>query len=319
MTRLSDGAVGRLRDIAGWPDVPPDRYEIRSLLGRGGMGAVYAAHDRLLDREVALKVSNAMRPDASLEARLRQEAGVLAKLEHPGIVPVHDAAELADGRWFYVMKLVRGNTLTQQAATLAGEAAILGTFERIVETVAFAHAAGIIHRDLKPSNVMVGSFGEVLVLDWGVAKVLASPASDDPAPGATVGPNPDQTAAGVRLGTPGFMAPEQHAGHSSEASPAADVYSLGAILRWMLAETRPPRRLRAIVGKCLAETPAERYPNAGALNADLARYRAGLAVEAHPESALERAWRWLERYRTFIGLVGAYLIMRVAFAWFQRQ
>ena len=105
---------------------------------------------------------------------MRREARVLASLEHPGIVPVHDAGELADGRWFYVMKLVRGRSLKDHLATLSGEAAVLAVFERIAETVAFAHAAGVIHRDLKPSNIMVGSFGEVLVLDWGVAAVLGT-------------------------------------------------------------------------------------------------------------------------------------------------
>ena len=179
MIRLSDDAIGRLRDVAAWPEMPPDRYTVRSLIGRGGMGAVYEAHDRLLDRAVALKVSNAATADSGLDERLRQEARVLASLEHPGIVPVHDAGALADGRWFYVMKLVRGRTLKDHLATLSGEAAALAVFERIAETVAFAHAAGVIHRDLKPSNIMVGSFGEVLVLDWGVATVLGTNAIAD--------------------------------------------------------------------------------------------------------------------------------------------
>ena len=175
MTRLADGAIARLREAATWPALPPDRYEIRRPLGRGGMGTVYAAYDRRLEREVAIKVSNAAAPSSDLETRLRQEARVLAHLEHPGIVPVHDAGVLDDGRWFYVMKYVRGETLPQHVASLSGEAAVLGVFERIAEAVAFAHAAGVVHRDLKPSNVMVGAFGEVLVLDWGVAKVLAAP------------------------------------------------------------------------------------------------------------------------------------------------
>src|SRR4029079_8496139 len=110
---------------------------------------------------------NAVVASGDLEARLKREALVLATLEHTGIVPVHDAGVLEDGRAFYVMKLVHGETLERHARTLTGEAARLGVFERIVETVAFAHAAGVVHRDLKPSNVMVGRFGEVLVLDWG--------------------------------------------------------------------------------------------------------------------------------------------------------
>ena len=317
MTRLPDDAVSRLREAAARPELPPERYELRELIGRGGMGAVYSAFDRRLDREVALKVSNGATPASGLDERLRREASVLARLEHPGIVPVHDAGELVDRRWFYVMKLVRGRTLADHAPTLTGEAAILGVFERIAQTVAFAHDAGVVHRDLKPSNVMVGRFGEVLVLDWGVAKILGSAAvmsSHDPSSG-------QGTAAGTRIGTPGFMAPEQERSDTLTATPASDVYSLGALLSWLLTRVnvQPRRRLRAIVAKCLQPAPEDRYPDATALVADLGRYRAGMPVEAHPESALERTWRWLEKYRTFILLVLAYLIMRAAFAFFSRR
>ena len=302
MIRLSDEVIGRLRNVAAWPDLPPDRYTVRALIGRGGMGAVYEAHDRLLDRAVALKVSNAARADSGLDDRLRQEGRVLASLEHPGIVPVHDAGELADGRWFYVMKLVRGRSLRDHLATLSGETAVVAVFERIAETVAFAHAAGIIHRDLKPSNVMVGSFGEVLVLDWGVATVLGTRgAADD----------------GVRVGTPGFMSPEQQAGDASLVGKASDVYSLGALLASMLSAPASARRLRAVIEKCRAANPRDRYANAGELVDDLARYRDGLAVSAYKESAWEKFARWFGRYRTFILLIAAYLIMRALFAWWR--
>jgi serine/threonine protein kinase len=302
---LPDDAVARLRAIAAQPALPPDRYVLGDAIGRGGMGTVYAAHDQRLGRDVAIKVSHAAVSTGALDARLRQEARVLARLEHPGIVPVHDAGELDDGRWFYVMKRVHGETLAEHLPRLAGESAILGVFERLAETVAFAHAAGIVHRDLKPSNVMVGRFGEVLVLDWGVARIVG----DGAAP-----PEAD----GTRLGTPGFMAPEQQRGDASAVGPAADVYALGAVLRSMLAGEKPPRRLRAIVARCLADAPADRYADAGALIDDLARYRAGRAVEAYRESAIERAWRFSEPYRAFILLIVAYLVMRAAFAWLRR-
>jgi len=339
MMRLSDEIIGHLREVATWPELPPERYVVRRPIGRGGMGAVFAAHDEVLDREVAVKISNTAESGGDLDRRLRQEARVLAQLEHPGIVPVHDAGVLADGRWFYVMKLVHGETLIEHLPRLAGEAAVLSVFERIAEAVAFAHAAGIIHRDLKPSNVMVGTFGEVLVLDWGVAKVLG--ATRRPAPDRSGSATPrdrddNATASGTRIGTPGFMAPEQHRGDASVAGPAADVYSLGALLFWMLigssppaaldeaahalgtAPGRPARRLRAIVVKCLAPHPDARYAHAGELVEDLARYRAGNPVAAHRESPIERAAAWFGRYRTFILLVAAYLVMRALFAFLQR-
>ena len=310
-TWLSNTVVDHLRVVATWPELPGDRYVIERPIGRGGMGTVYVARDTLLERDVAIKVSNAPVAGSGLDERLRQEAQVLARLEHPGIVPVHDAGQLADGRMFYVMKLVHGETLSAHAKRLSGEASVLGVFERVTETIAFAHEAGVIHRDLKPSNVMVGRFGEVLVLDWGVAK-----ASEEAAASAT------------RVGTPGFMPPEQARG---EATSTSDVFALGALLFWMLtdatppparddalrvlnAAARPPRRLAAIVLKCLASEPSDRYSNAAALAADLARYRAGHPVAAHRETTPERIGLWFIKYRTFILLVAAYLVMRAMFA-----
>jgi eukaryotic-like serine/threonine-protein kinase len=315
-TWLSNAVVDRLRVVATWPELPGDRYVIERPIGRGGMGTVYVGRDTLLEREVAIKVSNAPVAGANLDERLRQEAQVLARLEHPGIVPVHDAGLLADGRLFYVMKLVRGETLSAYSNRLQGEAAVLGVFERVTETTAFAHEAGVIHRDLKPSNVMVGRFGEVLVLDWGVARMIEDAA----------------TLPGTRVGTPGFMPPEQARGETAATSTTSDVFALGALLFWMLtgdtppgpsddalsrlnaAAARPARRLVAIVLKCLAAEPSDRYANAAALAADLARYRSGQSVAAHRETILERLGIWFVKYRTFILLVAAYLVMRAMFA-----
>jgi serine/threonine protein kinase len=317
MTWLSNETVDRLRDVATRPPLSGDRYVIVRPLGRGGMGAVYAARDAALGRDVALKVSNAVSAASGLETRLKREAQVLARLEHPGIVPVHDAGVLEDGRVFYVMKLVQGQTLEQHAPSLTSEAARLGGFERIVETVAFAHAAGVVHRDLKPSNVMVGRFGEVLVLDWGVAKIVGESTALGPADRGVA--SASDTGDGTRLGTAGFMAPEQARGAAAEAGPPADIFALGAVLSWLLSGASIPRRLRAIAAKCQAVDPEARYPNAAALLDDLARYRQGDAVSAHRETWLELAGVWFVRYRTFILLVVAYLVMRALLAVFGRM
>ena len=336
MTWLSNDLVERLRDVATRPELATNRYVILRPIGRGGMGSVYAARDEQLGREVAIKVSNAAAPADDLDQRLRQEAKVLARLEHPGIVPVHDAGLLDDGRWFYVMKLVRGDTLVDHATSLEHEAARLVVFERVAETVAFAHAAGIVHRDLKPSNVMVGQFGEVLVLDWGVARVLGQlDRSGGPAPHAADRHRDnagDGTSGGTRMGTAGFMAPEQADGDSSNAGPPADVYALGALLFWMWTGSAAPadlndmsrslggvspapsKRLAAMIRKCLSPAPADRYASAKELVDDLARYRQGAAVSAYRETTFERAGRWLIRYQTFVWLVLSYLVMRVALA-----
>ena len=170
---LSDAAVTRLRALGRWPEFESGRYAVVEEIGRGGMGTVYLALDEELGREVAIKIPNAL-ASASLEHRLRNEARVLARLEHPGIVPIHDAGRLADGRLFYVMKRVRGRTLGEHLRDNPDLNERLRLFERICEPVAFAHAQGFIHRDLTPGNVMVGAFGEVMVMDWGVAKTVGS-------------------------------------------------------------------------------------------------------------------------------------------------
>ena len=152
---LGDATLAHLRDVAEWPDLG-ERYEVTGRLGRGGMGVVYAAHDRTLDREVAVKVLDAAGEHDDAAARLRAEAQILARLEHPGIVPVHDAGTLPDGRVFYVMKLVRGARLDEALGADASIGERLEIFLRICDAVSFAHAQGIVHRDLKPANVMLG-------------------------------------------------------------------------------------------------------------------------------------------------------------------
>ncbi|HEX6898368.1 MAG TPA: serine/threonine-protein kinase [Thermoanaerobaculia bacterium] len=324
---ISDAALRHLREVADLPDLSGTPYEIVEPLGRGGMGAVYLALDRKLDREVALKVVQL--PEGSQESvdRLLREAKVLARLEHPGIVPVHDAGLLPDGRAYYAMKRVRGRRLDDYAreASLTDR---LRAFERICEAVAFAHAHGVIHRDLKPENVMVGAFGEVLVMDWGVAKVRPPALNPHPptqlfphGPAPSLRPSPGEgekdrvalggaTAHGTILGTPGYMAPEQERGDVARIDERTDVWALGAILQFLLAGADPPRPLEAIRRRAMAAEPEARYPRVEELAADLSRYLAGLPVGAHRESLLERAGRFARRHRVAILLILAYVVMR---------
>jgi eukaryotic-like serine/threonine-protein kinase len=299
--RLPDAALARLRDAVLMPDLSGTRYRLVAPIGRGGMGAVFEVEDDVLKRRLALKVVDVpLDGDAPAEAIL-DEARVLARLEHPGLVPVHDAGRLPDGRAFYAMKLVRGRRLDSALAHIAVLPERLRLFLRVCEPVAFANANGVVHRDLKPSNVMVGPFGEVLVLDWGLARSLAAAERADTS------------------GTPGFMAPEQVAGGSVDAR--ADVYGLGALLAAMLRIAPTPPRLKAldaILARAMAQDRDERYPDVSALAADVTRLLDGERVEAHAEGPLERAGRLLKRHRVAVGLVAAYLLTRGLFILFRR-
>ena len=319
---LPDATVGRLLRIAGGGGDHGERYELREEIGRGGMGVVYRAHDRELARDVAVKVLRAGAPAGDLARRLHREARVLASLEHPGMVPVHDVGVLPDGAAFYVMRLVRGRRLDEWAAGSPSRTERLRAFERICETVAFAHAHGVIHRDLKPGNVMLGAFGEVLVMDWGVAKVLADAGVEAPVPGAAG----EETAAGTVLGTVGYMAPEQAAGDARAIDARTDVYALGGVLHFLLAGSPPtagplpagtPRALAAIVRRCLAVARSERYASVLDLAADVRAFQAQDPVAAYPEGPLQKAGRVVSRYRVPIALVLTYMLMRVALLLFQ--
>ena len=223
------------------------RYVVGAEIAGGGMGVVYAARDTHLDRDVAVKVlrpEQAGRPGAA--ERFAEEARIAARLQHPGVAPVHDLGTLADGRPFLAMKLIRGRTLADllhERPTPAADLPRLFTiFEAICQAVGYAHSKGVIHRDLKPGNVMVGAFGEVQVMDWGLAKVLGErlglpPPEDDPnataahAPASEMAATPaDRTQAGSLLGTPAYMPPEQAAGQLDRIDRRADVFALGALL-----------------------------------------------------------------------------------------
>ena len=299
---ISEPALDRLAGMFRAPDLAGTRYELRSLLGRGGMGAVYLAHDTVLDREVALKIVDRAGTPAGAPGdsvgMLTAEARILAALEHPGIVPVHDFGELPDGRVFYAMKRVRGERLDRWLAAGHDVAERLGVFTRVCDAVAFAHAHGVVHRDLKPENIMIGEFGEVLVLDWGIA-LAPAPSTEEQGAGP-----------GVVAGTPDYMAPEQCRGDRT-VDYRADIYALGVVLE----RIGGPAPIAAIAGKARAADPSARYQSVRKLAADVQRYLAGRAVEAHRERLVDRLARMWRRYKLPILVVLTYLAARLLLIW----
>ena len=304
MTYLSDSALGRLRAAADAPDLNGTRYKLIGKLGQGGMGGVYRVEDKALGREVALKLIGVTDPAGDLAERLLREARVIARLEHPGIIPIHDVGTLSDGSVFYTMKLVQGRRLDDHLVELQTLAERLRIFEKICEALSFAHSRGVLHRDLKPQNIMVGPFGEVLVMDWGICKVLGETEANADATGWRGG-----TDHGTVLGTPGFMAPEQAKGEVVDQR--SDVYSMGAILRLMNRE--PSRVVNAIAARAMAENSEDRYVSVQDLSLDVAHFLDGLPVSAYPEGWLTKASRWAKRNSSWLLLILAYLVMRSLF------
>ena len=286
-------------------DATGPRYERRGLLGVGGMGRVYAAWDRVLGREVALKEATT----PALAARLAREARITAQLEHPGIVSVYDAGIGPDGRPWYAMRMVRGRTLAACIADCRSTQDRLDLVARLhdaCQAVASAHAMGVAHRDLKPNNIMVGEFGETQVVDWG----LAGPVPEVAADWARIAPGSNRRAEG----TSRYMSPEQAEG--APASFAADVWSLGVTLGELLGTADDlPAELITIHRHATRPDPAGRYPNAGALAEDLGHWLEGRRVTAHEYSARELLLRLYQAWRAPIGvaLVGL-LALGVALA-----
>ncbi len=326
-------------------------YEVLREIGSGGVGMILKARDHNLKRDVAVKI---LRPkahrDKAQRLRFMEEAQITGQLDHPGIAPVHMLGQDADGREFFSMKLVSGRTF-EEILTLWHAAdqkirkdfplsRLLSIFERICETVGFAHARRVLHRDLKPANIMIGTYGEVWVLDWGLAKIMDGPISPWPRaiekPGSKVRSVREDVQRGLTLtghtvGTPEYMAPEQACGQ--DLDERTDLFSLGAILYHMLTGSSPyvgetaqqvlssaamgqftqvrrtavgrnaPPALAAIVEKCLSKRPAKRYRNAQALVEDLRSYAEGNAVSALPESSLDSIRRFMRKHqRTVKGI-----------------
>ena len=293
----------------------PHRYEFLGEHGRGGLGRVSRAHDRELGRDVAIK--ELLSQGNVHEVRFLREVLITARLEHPGIVPVHEAGRWPDGTPFYAMKLVSGRPLRDLIAertTVEQRIDLLHHVIAVADAIAYAHGRNIIHRDLKPANVIVGDFGETIVIDWGLAKDLTS--TEAPIIGG--GPfrtnrNDDLTSAGSVLGTPAYMAPEQERG--DPVDQRADVFAIGAML-WELCTTHkiPPTKahlrhrmlrragidedLATIIVKSLDPAPERRYPDAGALAADLKAFKSGARIAARSYSLFAMLAHWTRRHRT---------------------
>jgi len=302
MKWLSDDKLNHLRNVVSEPDFSATKYTFVKELGRGGMGVVCLADDRELDRLVAIKILNTPDITEDLRNRMIREAQIIARLEHPGIVPVHDVGTLPDGRIFYAMKYVRGSRLDEYAAQGTSLRDRLRKFQAVCDAVAFAHAYGVIHRDLKPQNIMIGSFGEVLVLDWGVAKIR-----DDPRSSAF-----HQTMEGTVIGTRRYMSPEQERGEIDQLDERSDIYALGAVLHFLLNnQPKPGKAAFAISSKAMASEKADRYVTASDLSADIGRLLDAEPVSAYRENAFERTSRWVGKNRFLVLLVLAYLLMRI--------
>ncbi len=303
-------------------------YVLEGEQGRGGIGIVMRARDRRTDRVVALKQLQSM--DHAARLRFEREMRITAKLQHPGVVPVHETGRFATGEPFYAMKLVEGRSLKEVIAekmTLDERLALLPQVLAVAETIAYAHSQRILHRDLKPSNVIMGAYGETVVIDWGLARdLLAGNESTTSGAPYRAAQDPQLSRAGQILGTPAYMAPEQARGEVVDGR--ADVYSIGAILYHVLTGTPPftgatsadvvarvldgapipildrdpacPPELSAITTKAMARDRNARYSDPGNLAEDLRRFLTGQLVKAHRYSFAEVIGRWLRRHKAAV-------------------
>jgi serine/threonine protein kinase/tetratricopeptide (TPR) repeat protein len=345
--RQRQGAATGAASLDGAPAalaLAPGRYRLDKFFAKGGMGEIWLAEDQDIGRNVALKRMRAGADDERKDQFLR-EVQITGQLEHPGVVPVHELGEDENGEPFYVMKFIEGRTLTSaiqeyHAPPESGKPArevleleLLQVFLNVCQTVAFAHSLRIIHRDLKPDNVMVGAYGETLLLDWGLAKTVGE--ADAPGqPGFVRFSYSGESLAtldGVIKGTPTYMAPEVAEGRVADIDEASDIYLLGGTLYHILTN-KPPRKakkvkemielarftpptpprqldpriakpLEAICLKAMAHRREDRYPTAQAVVEDMKCYLAGEPVSAYRENFWERTQRWLRKHRVLIGRV----------------
>ncbi|MCC6796299.1 MAG: protein kinase [Candidatus Hydrogenedentes bacterium] len=365
---MPEGAIpGIPLDTVEAVDETPGRYTNQSEYARGGIGRVLLVHDQHLGREIAMKellpftdyADESMRLEKSpvrqsmdLVVRFLQEARVTGQLEHPAIVPVYELGRRRDGTLYYTMKLVRGRTLgaaIREAGTLPDRLALLSHFVDLCQAIAYSHSRRVIHRDIKPSNVMVGRFGETVVLDWGLAKVKDK--KDEAAaqieetlktlrlPPAAKG---HETHAGQVLGTPTYMPPEQAAGQIDRIDERSDIYSLGAVLYTLLTgkypydgenvseilnrvlvgppkpvlevEPNAPPELAAICERAMQREADKRYKNAKDLADEVVRFQTGALVLAHSYKFSDHLKRFVQRHKPALATAALFTIALAAFA-----
>lgn len=327
-------------------------YTLNTVYGEGGLGRVWRARDSQLNRDVALKVlrpRHSKRPDVLMG--FLKEAQITGQLEHPGIVPVYQVGRASEtGQPFYTMRLVHGQTLSDAIKQFhhrqrSGERdpleqrRLLGAFTAVCNAIAYAHSRGVLHRDLKPDNVVLGDFGEVIVLDWGLAKLAGEDDTQQTRVTLTEGVGSEATLAGAVMGTPAFMAPEQAKGNIERIGPQTDVYGLGGILFNLLTGAVPhrgkmvrkvlqditiqptpspksadpsvPAPLDAVVMKAMAKFPDERYSTATELAKDVECWLADEPVSVYREPWLTRAARWARRHKTWVAGTAVLLVTAV--------
>jgi serine/threonine protein kinase/WD40 repeat protein len=347
-TEVGKRSGGEPRPSRELPTIAWQHYELGAEIAHGGMGRIRTARDLRLGREVAIK--ELLEPRGTSGLRFEREALVTARLQHPNIVAVYEAGRWPSGEPFYAMKLVHGRSLKKviaEAETFDARLALLPHVLAVADAMAYAHEQRIVHRDLKPSNVLVGEFGETVVIDWGLAKdLMAADVAVEQAPVARSS-DPSLTRTGSVMGTPNYMPPEQARGEPIDER--ADVYAIGAMLYHLLAGTppylgddservlstvvsTPPQPLAerargaapdllAIADRAMARDPSVRYPSARELAEDLRRFQMGRLVASHRYTRLQLLRRFVRRHRVPLSIaavaiailasLGVYSIQRI--------